>query len=62
MLDRSQNSPLLAARGSHQNQSYHREKSDFLEALLQANLHCVGQDLLQMTNLIISLLGGGVWS
>jgi hypothetical protein len=55
MSDRSQNCPLLAARDIHQNQSYHREKSDFPEALLQATFHCVGQAFLHMANLIISL-------
>ena len=53
--DCGQNFPLLAARDIDQNQSYHREKSDFPEALLQATLHCVGQAELHVAKLIISL-------
>ena len=57
MSNRNKHCPLLAVRG-HQNQSCHRQTSDFPEALVQATLHCVGQTSLRMADLGISLF---VW-
>jgi len=54
----SEHCPLLAVRDLYQNQSCHHYMSDFLEALVQATLHCMDRPQCRWLILILHCVFG----